>query len=79
MPFGDRALDAILDAQALRHEAACAAERIARREQQARVLPPGSRDDLAIILECLRRQHRPLADELYPHFAALYAERTGKR
>ena len=78
MPFGCRALDALDDLQANRSKAAGAARRIAKRDSQARVLPPPSRDDLAIVLECLARIDELLRNHARPDVAAMYQERIGR-
>lgn len=78
MPFGCPALDALDDVAANREEAQKAAERIARRDSQARVLPPGSRDDLATVLACLERIDWLLRNEARPEVAAMYQERIGR-
>lgn len=75
MPFGCRALDALDDLMARRNEAQKAAWRIAKRDNQARVLPPGSRDDLAIVLECLARMDELIRNDARPEVAAMYQER----
>ena len=77
MPFGCRALDALDDVQGNRDEAQEAARRIAKRDSQARVLPLGSRDDLATVLACLERIDWLLRNEARPEVAAMYRERIG--
>ena len=76
MPFGCPALSALDDLMANRDEAQRAAWRIAKRDSQARVLPPGSRDDLATVLDCLDRIDHLIRNEARPEVAAMYQERT---
>lgn len=78
MPFGCPALDALDDLAALRSDAEFAAIRIAARDRTSRVLPPGSRDDLAIILETLRRMQLQIERNARPEISAIYKQRIGK-
>ena len=78
MPFGCRALDALDDITALRSDAEFAALRIAARDRTSRVLPPGSRDDLAIILETLRRMQAHIEHDARPEIAQMYRQKIGK-
>lgn len=80
MPFGCPALDAIDNATAVRDEAYKALLRIAIRDRQSRVLPPGSRDDLALALAALENLHEMLTGDegARPLVAALYQARIGK-
>ena len=79
MPFGCRALDALDDITARRDEAMRAAWRIKRRDDQARTLPPGSRDDLAIVLRCLARIDELITTDARPEVAAMYQSKIGHR
>lgn len=64
MPFGDPAYDALEEALAHREKAEKAAKRMALRERTARSLPPGSRDDLAIVILALEAMKLELMTEL---------------
>jgi hypothetical protein len=77
MPFGCPALDALDDVTALRSEAEMAARRIARRDVQSRVLPPGSRDDLALLLDTLRRMQAVIELDARPTISQMYRLRIG--
>ena len=79
MGFGCPALDALDDIAALRSDAEFAATRIAHRERTSRVMPPGSREDLALILDTLRRMQSQLERSARPEIAKMYAQRIGKR
>lgn len=79
MAFGCPALDVLDDIIALRSEAEFAALRIAARDKTSHVLPPGSRDDLVLVIEKLRRIQQRLEHSARPEISAMYAQRIGKR
>ncbi len=78
MGFGCPALDALDDIAALRSEAEFAAIRIAARDRTSHVIPPESRDDLATIVNALRRMQQQLERQARPEIAQMYRTRIGK-
>jgi hypothetical protein len=78
MGFGCHALNALDDIAALRSEAEFAARRIALRDRTSHMLPPGSRDDLALVLEVLRKIQDRLEQDARPEVAKMYQTRIGK-